>query len=365
MERPIQNIPTPIPAQKEKQYRYVGFDDRWFSAIGILILSLVAAYLFNDPTNQLSGIETLFSWGISLFFTIVNWSIIREIMIFLRKKYPNFQDDAKRITFFVLVIVVTVVAVDLLGGSLLSLIEGVNYIVSAERIKILLPIIIFTTMIMAIYEAVYHYTRLKKSVREEEQAKQILIQAQLDGLLNQAQPHFFFNTLNTLRDIIDQNPKEDAKEFVDKLSDMYRFLLEVGNESLIPLHRELRFATAYIHIQSERFGDNLKLDWEVPEAFRHSLIVPMSLQLLLENAIKHNVVSRAKPLRIQVSVQDEQLVVTNKIAPKSTQLPSTKVGLANIEKRYALLSNRSIRIENDGTHFQVALPLLTPTDKKN
>ena len=218
---------------------------------------------------------------------------------------------------------------------------------------------------MAIYEAIYHNIRLQNSVREEEQSKQTIVQAQLDALQNQARPHFFFNTLNTLRDIIDQNSKEDAKKFVDKLSDIYRFLLEAGNDNLVPLTEELRFAKAYIHIQSERFSTNLKLNWDIPAASQEAMIVPMSLQLLLENAIKHNVISKAKPLLIDVAIRDNQLVVTNKMEPKSTQLPSTKVGLANIKKRYALISDKSIEIKNDGKQFVVSLPLLTVLDKKS
>ncbi|WP_242009221.1 sensor histidine kinase [Robertkochia solimangrovi] len=226
-------------------------------------------------------------------------------------------------------------------------------------------IILLTIMIMAIYEAIYYNIRFKKSVREEEQANKALVQAQLDALQNQTQPHFFFNTLNTLRDLIDQNSREEAKEFVDKLSEMYRFLLELGNDDLIPLMKELRFAKAYIHIQSERFGENLKLNWDIPETSLDSMIVPMSLQPLLENAIKHNVVSKAKPLLINVSIQDNKLVVANKLEPKSTQLPSTKVGLINIEKRYTLISGKSIEFENEGNRFRVWLPLLTVSDKRD
>lgn len=214
-------------------------------------------------------------------------------------------------------------------------------------------------MIMAIYEAVYYNIRLKKSVREEEQAKQAVIQAQLDALRNQAQPHFFFNTLNTLRDIIDQNPKEDATKFVDKLSDMYRFLLEAGNANLITLRDELKFSKAYIHIQSERFGDNLKLNWNIPETALDKMIVPMSPQLLLENAIKHNVISKAKPLEVTISIKNDAIVVENKIEAKSTQLPSTKVGLKNIKNRYALITEKPVVIKNDGVLFSVSLPILT------
>ena len=216
----------------------------------------------------------------------------------------------------------------------------------------------------AIYEAIYYQVRLKKSIREEEQVKQVMVQAQLDTLKNQAQPHFLFNTLNTLRDIIDQNSKEDAKQFVDRLSDVYRFILESGNANLTSLRKELKFAKAYIHIQSERFGDNLQVNWQIPEASMDAMIIPMSLQLLLENAIKHNVVSKTKPLQITISIVVDNVEVTNNIQPKSTQLPSTRMGLKNIEKRYALISGRSIHIENNGTFFKVSLPLLKTTDQK-
>lgn len=352
-------------ANKEKRIQYLGFNDTWFSVIGILIISFVMYYLVNPSFDVVSLTEAVFSWGVGLLFTIIDWFINRGIMVFLRKKYPNFRDNAKRIILFLLAIISTVVLVDFIGGILLSLIPGINYISPISRIKTLLPIIFITIMIMAIYEAIYFYVRFKKSVREEEQTKQAIIQAQLDALRNQAQPHFFFNTLNTLRDIIDQNSKEDAKEFVDKLSDMYRFLLEAGNANLISLRDELKFSKAYIHIQSERFGDNLKLNWNIPKTSLDALIVPMSLQLLLENAIKHNVISKAKPLIINVTVKDNKLVIDNKMESKSTQLPSTKVGLANIEKRYTLISSKSIEIKNDGNRFMVALPLLTLSDKRN
>lgn len=342
---------------KKERLKHLGFNDFWFSIIGILIISFVTAYLFSNSLVSVSLSEAAFSWVVSLFFTIIDWSINREIMIFLRKKYPAFQDDAKRIALFFVAIVCTVVLVDFVGGKLLSLIPGVNYMHYPTRIRVLLPIVIITVMTMAIYEAIYYNIRLKKSIVQEERSKQAIVQAQLDALRNQAQPHFFFNTLNTLRDIIDQNPKEDAKLFVDKLSDVYRFLLEAGNSNLLHLRDELKFAKAYIHIQLERFGNNLKLNWNIPEASLDTMIVPMSLQLLLENAIKHNVISKAKPLLINVAVQGNELIVDNKIEPKSTKLPSTKVGLANIEKRYTLISGKSIKIENDDIRFVVSLPL--------
>lgn len=348
---------------KEKRIKYLGFDDFWFSVIGIFILSVVTAYLFSNSTAVITPLEAVLSWLISLLFSTIDWVINRGIMIYLRRKYPAFKDDFKRIVLFFLSITCTVVLVDFIGGTLLSLIPGFSYNYPESRVKVLLPIILITIMTMAIYEAIYYNIRLQKSIRQEERSKQAIVQAQLDVLRNQAQPHFFFNTLNTLRDIIDQNPKEDAKEFVDKLSDMYRFLLLAGNENLISLRDELKFARAYIHIQSERFGTNLKVDWEIPKTTLELRIVPMSLQLLLENAIKHNVISKSKPLTIHVFVKDNKLIVDNEVQPKSTKLPSTKLGLANIQKRYALISDTSIEINNKDNRFTVSLPLIQVSEQ--
>lgn len=351
-------------ANREKRIKYLGFDDFWFAIIGIVILSLSAIYIFKTPADRLTTAEAIVTLVVSLFFSTCDWLINRSILIRLRKKYPSLKDSTQRIALLFVGVLVTVVVIDFIGVSLVSLIsENVSYNFQ-ERTRSLVVVILLTTMTMAIYEAVYFFILLKKSVREEEQAKQAIIQAQLDALRNQAQPHFFFNTLNTLRDIIDQSPKEDAKQFVDKLSDMYRFLLESGDTNLISLKDELKFAKAYIHIQSERFGENLKLNWNIPEALSGALVVPMSLQLLLENAIKHNVISRAKPLEVNINIKGDYIVVDNKIQKKSTQLPSTKVGLKNIEKRYALISDKSVDIVNNGHEFSVSLPLLKDSTAK-
>jgi sensor histidine kinase YesM len=343
---------------KEKCIKYLGFDDKWFAIIGILLLGLSVNYVFNVTLVHLTTIELIITFVASLFFSTCDWLINRFILIRLRKKYPSLKDSVKRITLLFICTLITVSLVDFLGVSLISLFaENISYDFQ-ERARSLVVIVFLTTMTMAIYEAIYFFVLLKKSVREEEQAKLAIIQAELDTLRNQVQPHFFFNTLNTLRDIIDQSPKEDAKQFVDKLSDIYRFLLESGNSNLISLKTELKFAKAYIHVQSERFGENLKLNWNIPKTMEDKMIAPMSVQLLLENTIKHNVISRAKPLEVNVKIMDDFIVVTNKIQKKSTQLPSTKMGLKNIKKRYELLSDKSVDIVNDGYQFSVSLPLL-------
>ncbi|MDC6364718.1 MULTISPECIES: sensor histidine kinase [Flavobacteriaceae] len=351
---------------KARRIKYLTFNDIWFMVIGIVLLSFVTDFLFSGGSfGRFTFLEALITWGLSLMFATTDWLIIRAILIVLRKRYPSLKDNNKRIPLFFLSIVLTVAAVDYLGSVLLGFVFGDSYNAPLRTRYVVLPVILISTMTMAIYEAIYYYNKLKKSIREEEQTKRAIVQAQLDTLRNQAQPHFFFNTLNTLRDIIDQNTKEEAKEFVNRLSEVYRFILESGNANLIALRDELKFSQAYIHIQKERFGENLQVNWKVPEDVKDQLIIPMSLQLLLENAVKHNVISKAKPLSVFVKVENGQLVVNNKIQPKSTQLPTTKLGLKNIERRYALISEQEVIINNKNGHFEVRLPLLHVSDQKH
>jgi len=349
---------------KKKRIALIGFDDFWFMIIGIIILSLIVDYLFNNSFANYNFREATVNWSISLFFSTIDWFIIRGVMIHLRKRYPSFDDNVKRIVIFFLLLVSTIILVDAIGNILLENYFGDTYN-RITRSRIIVPVVIISVMTMAIYEAIYYYVRLRKSIREEEQSKRIIVQAQLDALTNQAQPHFLFNSLNTLRDIIEQNSKEDAKKFVDKLSNVYRFILETDNAHLITLADELKFAHSYIHIQSERFGDNLKMIWDIDEASLEKFIVPMSLQLLLENAIKHNIISKSKPLIINVSIKNNQLIVENKLQLKSTQLPSTKVGLKNIENRYRLITDKIPEVIDNGSTFKVTLNLLNTTDQIN
>ena len=219
-------------------------------------------------------------------------------------------------------------------------------------------ITLISIMSMAIYEAIYFFNKLKDSVRMEEQSRRIAVQAQLDTLRNQARPHFLFNSLNTLKDIIDHDPKEDAQNFVSQLSDVYRFILDSNNSDLTTLEKEIRFAKSYLYVQKERFGDNLKVNWNIEDLVLPKKLVSMSLQLLIENAIKHNVISKSLPLQIHIDVVDNVLIVKNDFQPKSTKIESTKLGLENIKNRYALLDAPIPEIIENHDQFIVKISLI-------
>lgn len=343
---------------KKRRIQYLGFDDLKFMIIGILALSFVTDFMFSNSFFRYPFKWAVISWSISLFFATVDWIIIRLILIELRKRLPEMKHDTKRIAFFFLSIVTTVVAVDLIGGSTLEKLLGGNFNYP-DRYKVQIPVVVVSMMTMAIYEAVFYYLRLKKSIRREEESKRAIVQAQLDVLRNQSQPHFFFNSLNTLRDIIDHNSKAEAKTFVDKLAEVYRFVLQTGKQNVIPLAEEMDFAKAYVHIQKERFGENLQVEWADLTDMSSGGVVPTSLQLLIENAIKHNVVSKSKPLTVRIFSEQGHLVVENPLQPKSTQISSTRLGLKNLKQRYELLASEPLQIDKTPSHFRVALPLLS------
>ncbi len=181
--------------------------------------------------------------------------------------------------------------------------------------------------------------------------------AKFESLKSQIDPHFLFNSLNVLTSLISENPYQ-AEKFTTKLSKVYRYVLEQRNKDLIPLSEELKFAKTYMELLGMRFEDAVQ--FEIPSTVSSDdlKIVPLSLQLLLENAVKHNVVSSTRPLKISIYEQDDYLVIQNNINPKEAIGKSTKVGLSNIADRYGLITRKRVVIENDNKIFKVSIPLL-------
>lgn len=197
----------------------------------------------------------------------------------------------------------------------------------------------------------------RKAAIEAEQLKTERFAQQYQSLKDQLNPHFLFNSLNVLSNLVYDNP-DTAAGFIRQLSQIYRYVLDVQHEELVSVRWELEFAENYLALQKIRFEEGLQFNITV-EKNTAGYLPPLSLQLLLENAIKHNEASRAKPLMITISLQDESLVVTNNLQPrKSISEESTGIGLANIEKRYALLSTENMVIRDTDGYFEVKLPVL-------
>jgi len=176
-------------------------------------------------------------------------------------------------------------------------------------------------------------------------------------LKNQVNPHFLFNSLNTLTSLVEQSPKE-AVQFIKKLSDVYRYVLEQRNNEMVTLQEELDLLNSYIFMQQHRYGQNFSVtirvnhsNWEIP---------PMSLQMLVENAIKHNTISEEKPLTIDIEEQDGYLVVSNTLSPRRSVEAENGIGLSNIKARYEFLTSKPMSYGPEEGKFVVRIPLIEP-----
>jgi len=200
----------------------------------------------------------------------------------------------------------------------------------------------------------------KNSVKQESTKQEIVAKtetAKFESLKNQLDPHFLFNSLNVLTSLIGENPQQ-AERFTTKLSKVYRYVLEQRNKDLVPIEEELKFAKTYMELLGMRFEEAVQFN--IPETISNNelKIVPLSLQLLLENAVKHNVVSTSKPLTIHIYEEGSYLIIANNVNPKEAIGKSTKVGLQNIADRYGLITDKGVKIENNNKIFKVSLPLL-------
>ncbi|ODS22312.1 hypothetical protein AB835_14880 [Candidatus Endobugula sertula] len=197
----------------------------------------------------------------------------------------------------------------------------------------------------------------QQSLLEKEQAKQKALLHQLQALRTQINPHFLFNALNSLNALIRQK-SERASPFVDKLSWLLRSTLQRSKKDYIPLQDELDYLDAFIFLQKERFGEKFNVDIHIPEEWKKEMIPSFSLQLLVENAIKHNVVSQRQPLLVEIYPEEEFLIVKNKIHERRDEVESTGTGLSNLSARFQLLKKRTIQIPKDEQYFSVKLPIV-------
>jgi len=336
----------------------LGFDDKWLILFGIPIISFIISIIFfSDQLVESPGFFFRGCMLVSFIHTLIYWMIFRQVVIYLRRQFPKIEDVGKRILRLGIVFLVIYFASNpLLKGITIQFIP--NHEDLHSELAMFVAVLINSALVLTIYECVYYYEQFRKSIIEREQLERANIQSQLEGLKNQVNPHFLFNSLNTLVYLIPENQKQ-AVRFVQKLSKVYRYILEIRDKKLIPLEEELEFLHAYIFLLKERFEENLQVSINIPEKYLNNQIVPLSLQILIENAIKHNIISTERPLTIDLFVEKEnRLVVKNKLQKKNQVMNSTKVGLENIKSRYGFFSQQPVEVLVTQASFVVILPLI-------
>ncbi len=228
----------------------------------------------------------------------------------------------------------------------------VNENLGHYKVSLLLAI-----LISAIFYLAWYFKHRQENEVKEQKIIAGTASAKFDALKNQLDPHFLFNSLNVLTSLIEEDPLQ-AQKFTTSLSKVYRYVLEQKNKDLVTVDEELAFAETYVRLLKMRFEDSII--FEIPEKGNdaEAKIVPLSLQLLLENAVKHNVATVVRPLRIKVYEEAGMLCVSNNLQEKQVVKKTSGVGLRNIQERYQMLSNKDVQVGKSATEFTVKLPIL-------
>lgn len=240
----------------------------------------------------------------------------------------------------------------MLFGTLSSVEDGRKLLASY------ITIVLINTLVVATTDVILFFRQSRREMRMEGE-KTRKAQYQYQQLKQQLNPHFLFNSLNILDYLVQNDEKQRASDYIKKLAGVYRYLLNMGKNKLVPLSEELHFISLYVDLLKERFTDGLHLTIDIdPEAI-HRQIIPCGLQILVENATKHNIISKDHPLfiRIYIDKAADTIVVNNNLQLR-LNVPSTGVGLTNIQKQYLDIANKAIIVQSNNTEFTVRLPLL-------
>jgi hypothetical protein len=219
--------------------------------------------------------------------------------------------------------------------------------------------VVLLTFVLSFIEGSYFFKEWKKGLLLAEQLKKESLEAQLESLKNQVNPHFLFNSLNVLSNLVHKDANR-AEEFIDQFASVYRYVLNIQDKMAVTLGEELAFLESYLFLQKIRFQNGFEITIDIDKACYGHYIVPLSLQMMVENAIKHNVVSEEEPLHIKVNLNDDKIFVINKINERSDENKSVGMGLKNLRQRYFLLAGIMPEFIEKGGNFIASIPLLKP-----
>jgi hypothetical protein len=294
----------------------------------------------------------------TIFLTYLVFEILFLINKRLNKRYN--WDTHPYHRFVIQIFLNLIVAIVIIEGFRwgYKLIFGLVYYISLLDELIIVGFIAFIVFAFVFSElSIFLLNKWRFSLAELERFKKENVEIRFESLRTQLNPHFMFNSLNTLSSLIYEN-QENAALFIRELSDVYRYILENRDRELVPLKNEVDFANSYIFLIRLRFENNLDIVSEIKNPELKYNIAPLTLQLLIENAVKHNIISKKYPLRLHIYIEKDILVVTNNLQPKQTKEYSSKMGLKNIQSRYGFLTDKKVEILQSENDFKVKIPLI-------
>jgi len=325
---------------------------RW---TGIPFVALLANLAIPHPPGEMSFFQ---NYLLSLLFTSIYWNGACLVIFHYRRKFPEIKRTTKRLVHSGLIIILWITFAGIPIKVLLGMKTWAEMLKIQEHTTFLPFSFVAGTIITLSYEAVYFFTKWKQVFQQNEELKNQQMRTQFEVLQNQMSPHFLFNSLNALTTLIAES-QDSAIEFTQKLSEVYRYILQTKDRELVRLSEEIEFARAYLFLLQMRYPENLQFEFQIDNSYMNEYVAPLTIQMLVENAVKHNIISKSNPLKIDIYVENGlSVVVKNNLQRKKTIEKSTKTGLANIKKRYQLLGNREVDIITTAKNYMVAVPLI-------
>lgn len=337
--------------------------ERWVKFIGIPFFTIVSTLFLTPYPHQISGTHLVYHLVFSFLGVIGIWISTRWISGYFRKQCIKWA-FAYRLAIQILASCIAAVTITVLlskvGFKFFHDLNGICEIPLFDFKNLILTVILMTFLIITIYESFYLFVRLSETALETERYKKESIEAQYQNLTSRLNPHFLFNSLNTLTTIVEEDSSK-AVAYIQELAVVYRYVLNSHNSTWIDLPAEMKFSQSYITLLKMRFEENLIISMDICEKHQTYCILPLTIQLLIENAVKHNEISSKNPLELKIYCTDEYLIVHNNKQKRMIMPSSTKVGLHNISERYRFLVNREVIIEDTESTFTVKVPLVKIT----
>ncbi|ULQ53174.1 sensor histidine kinase [Flavihumibacter fluvii] len=331
----------------------------WYSFLFSMPLVAVAANLILYKERFWTDIRVwLISFPLIFVIGTLSWYSHTCYDNFIENKFPELNQSRLRIGWKAMVIFLIMSPSILLIFLTYDFFHILGYNLQQwDLMKGLLLGLSVNLIFETLYEADYILNKFKEGVAEKELLQELSIQQEFDTLKNQVNPHFLFNCFNTLSSLISVD-KEKAEQFLDELSKVYRYLLKNNEDGLSTLESEIKFIDSYYQLLRTRHSDSVQLNIEIDKQYYHYLLPSLSLQLLVENAVKHNAHSKSNPLIVDIfTTAGNKLVVSNNLQPRTIKAQGTKVGLNNIRAKFDLLRTPGFQVLDDEKNFTVVLPL--------
>lgn len=333
-----------------ENFRYT-FRIKWTALLGALSFGIVVPTFFIPL--QLGSKDHLLSIAVAMLTSYVIWEGSKLIQALTLYFLPWEESIGRHLVYEVGSIFVFSSLMLIIGIlSYSALVSAVNITVGVVLQNIFVSFLL-ALLFIAINEGTFLFAKWKQSLLEQERLREENLIAKVESLTKQLDPHFLFNSLSVLSGVVYKDPVL-ADTYITKLAQVYRYVLEHNDERKVPLSREIAVVEAYCFLLNVRFYNKISLDVQLSDTSFY--VLPMSVQLLVENAVKHNYISDQQPLGLRIYCTDQTLWVENSLNKKESKEKNTGIGLSNLQARYQYMTGKSIIIENNRRVFRVGLP---------